>query len=176
MLIIHYRKEKENQKKIYYCKECGKKISKGAKLCNKCNARLRAANHLNNLNNGTRKSKSKRPDKEILLKDLLDNKGNFEAIGRKYQVTSNAVRKWCRKYELPDHSFDYRERNTKININHFKIKVAQIDQYTNEIINCFDSITEAVRNLGLNDKCISHISSVCKGKRKTAYGYKWRYL
>lgn len=50
--------------------------------------------------------------------------------------------------------------------------VAQIDKNTNEIIKIYPSIKEAERTMG-NQR---HISAVCKNKRKTAYGYKWKYL
>lgn len=51
-------------------------------------------------------------------------------------------------------------------------KVAKIDPKTNKIIQVYSSIQEAERENG-NTK---HISSVCKGKRKTCAGYKWRYI
>ena len=52
-------------------------------------------------------------------------------------------------------------------------QVAQIDN-ENNIIATFSSITEAGLAMGTNNG--THISDVCKGKRKTAYGYKWKYL
>lgn len=50
--------------------------------------------------------------------------------------------------------------------------VAQIDPKTNEIIKIFPSVAEAERATG-NSK---HIGSVCKGKRNTAKGFKWKYV
>lgn len=50
--------------------------------------------------------------------------------------------------------------------------VAQIDE-NNNILKIYDSITEAENCLNGNYK--GHISQVCKGKRKSAYGYKWKY-
>lgn len=58
-----------------------------------------------------------------------------------------------------------------------------VDQYglNGEYIQTFSSAIEAAKELGkMNNKNIdrgasSHISEVCRGKRKTAYGYKWRY-
>ena len=49
--------------------------------------------------------------------------------------------------------------------------VLQIDKDTDEIVAIFPSIQAAEEATG-NGK---HIASVCKGKRKTAAGYKWRY-
>ena len=54
--------------------------------------------------------------------------------------------------------------------------VVQLDIETNSEIKTFDSISKAAESLGLNNKCCTHISDVCKGKRLTAYGYKWKFL
>lgn len=45
-------------------------------------------------------AQGKCPSKEELEQDLKVL--SFLAIGRKYAVSDNAVRKWCRKYQLPD--------------------------------------------------------------------------
>ena len=50
--------------------------------------------------------------------------------------------------------------------------VLQLDKNTNEIINIFPSIKAAARSINKNHY---HISDVCNGKRKTAYGYKWKF-
>ena len=58
-----------------------------------------------------------------------------------------------------------------------------VDQYNfnGEYIQTFPSATEAAKSIGkITDKktnrgASSHISDACRGKRKTAYGYKWRY-
>jgi hypothetical protein len=73
-------------------------------------------------------------------------------------------------------------------LNHFKVPseerfwqgrfslskpVLQLDKNTEEIINIYPSIGRAQQ--ALNVASSGHISQVCLGKRKTAYGYKWRY-
>lgn len=50
--------------------------------------------------------------------------------------------------------------------------VAQIDKTTDEIIKIFPSVTSADKAMGGN----RHVSDVCRGKRKTAYGFKWKYV
>ena len=50
--------------------------------------------------------------------------------------------------------------------------VLQLDKNTNEIINIFSSIKAAARSINKNH---CHISEACNGKRKTAYGYKWKF-
>ena len=63
-----------------------------------------------NISIGLDKAKQSRykPTKEELLQDLKDFNGNFSAVARKYNFTSNAVVKWCKKFELPYHSSDYK--------------------------------------------------------------------
>lgn len=67
----------------------------------------------------------------------------------------------------------------KGNTNHSKHKwmnkVQQIDKNTNKVIKIYDSYTEAGIAMGNIEKR-SMISKVCKGKGKTAYGYKWKKL
>ena len=41
-----------------------------------------------------------------------------------------------------------------------------------EVLEIFTSINEADKKY----KCNGHINDVCKGKRKTAGGYKWKYI
>lgn len=50
--------------------------------------------------------------------------------------------------------------------------VAKIDKNTNEIIEIYNSISEAERK----NNIAKHIGSVCRGKRQTAGGYKWKYI
>ena len=51
--------------------------------------------------------------------------------------------------------------------------IIQLDKDTEEIIQVFPSLTAAFASLGKQSS--GHIAEVCKGKRKTAYGYKWKY-
>ena len=52
------------------------------------------------------------------------------------------------------------------------IAIVQMDEEEN-VIKVFSSITEASNETGIND---SNIIAVCKGRRKKASGYKWKYL
>lgn len=152
--------------KISYCEKCGKEITKGCKLCIDCYDSLRTQN-------------SNRPSKDVLIKDLYNYNGNFTKVGEKYGVSSNSIKKWCKKYDIPNKSSDYKvrtEKKAKEKIKPFKIGVVQLDIESDIEIKTFDSISEAAKSLGLNNKCCTHISDVCKGKRLTAYGYKWKFL
>lgn len=50
--------------------------------------------------------------------------------------------------------------------------VCKIDKQTDEILYVYKSISEAENY----EKTNKHIQDVCKGKRKTAGGFKWKYL
>lgn len=71
----------------WLCPNCGRQKDAKAKLCAACFS----IEHARNI-----------PDEETLLKTMKALDWNFSAIGRHYGVSDNAVRKWCRKYGLPD--------------------------------------------------------------------------
>lgn len=52
-------------------------------------------------------------------------------------------------------------------------EIAMCDIATEEIIKTFPSVSEAARYLNKNH---SNIIATLKGRQKTCYGYKWRYL
>lgn len=144
--------------KQYYCKNCGEKITKYAtqELCINCWHKLNR--------------KTERPTKEQLIEQLQSVNGNFEALGRYYNLSGNAIRKWCKQYNISSYSSDYKTKKEK---QLYKIAVNQIDKNTGEIIATYESSMAAARALG--KKKGSHITEVCKGIHETAYGYKWEY-
>lgn len=86
------RFEKDNN--VYYCpdlksewvcQKCGKEISRGSVLCKECLSK--------------EQRKVKRPNKEKLI-DLI-SKYTFVYIGKMFGVSDNAVRKWCKYYDIP---------------------------------------------------------------------------
>lgn len=61
-----------------------------------------------------------------------------------------------------------------------KVYIGQTKQslpkrFGNNYIQTYNSIADANRALGKASNA-SNIVQVCKGKRKQAYGYKWRYV
>ena len=71
--------------KLYFCIDCNKEIDQRSKRCHICYKI-------------TRQNKNK-PTKEQLLIEIKEE-NNYCAIGRKYGVSDNAVRKWAIGYDL----------------------------------------------------------------------------
>ena len=72
------------------CIDCGKQIDRHSTRCDECSKKLQR--------------KVERPSKEELSQLLQES--NFSAIGRTYGVSDNAVRKWCKYYNLPHRKKD----------------------------------------------------------------------
>ena len=77
------------------CSKCGKALDPHSKtgLCINC-YRQEIRKHI--------------PTKEELRETILTYKGNFTKTGQHYGVSDNAVRKWCKSYDMPTHSKDYK--------------------------------------------------------------------
>jgi group I intron endonuclease len=69
------------------CIDCGKKITKepGIKRCQECASKALR--------------KVKRPDPDTLIKEIKES--SMLAVGKKYGVSDNAIRKWLKGYGLP---------------------------------------------------------------------------
>ena len=103
------------------------------------------------------------------------NDNNYTINHKNGIKTDNRVEnlEWCTFSQNSTHSY-YILGNKKYNNTsgiYPKQRVAQIDILTNTIINKFNSIREAKDITG-----ICHISCVCRGVRKSAGGYYWKYL
>lgn len=91
-------KDSHNFFNINKCIDCGKTINYGSTRCNSCAVKMRV------------KYKNKKPlTKEEINRSLTRTNGNFTESAKEFNMTDNALRKWCRKYNLPTHSRDWRE-------------------------------------------------------------------
>lgn len=149
------QKYRKSTKTCLVCKKCGKEITKESisGMCHSC-VQLKCD-----------------ISKEELQNALIQNNGNFALVGRIYGLSDNAIRKRCQHFGLPFHSTDY--KTPKALKEPYETPVRQIDINTNEIIQVFCSANEAARSLGKAKG--NHITEVCRGKGKTAYGYRWEY-
>ena len=86
-LLIENQKKQGLIKESFYCLKCGKEITKDSQsgLCGEC----------------VRKAKRvcERPSREE-LKNLIRTTP-FTQIAKQYNVSDNAIRKWCDSYNLP---------------------------------------------------------------------------
>lgn len=170
----------KKEAKDYYnrCPSCGKRISDGAKMCMEC-ARSK-----------TRKVEW--PTREELK--ILIRTRPFVKIAEQFNVSDNAVRKWCKIYNLPYHSWEIRkytdeewemevsyeevlkrieEQNKESSKSHVKT-IQKIDIKTGEVVGTYVGGREAAESVG--SKRGSHITEVCNGKAKTYKGFSWRYV
>lgn len=97
-------KRMRSKRPLKYCIDCGKEISSESTRCQKC--------FMIKLNETAKKSekqyRSKRPRKQLPLtreelKEQIRTKP-FTQIGKEQGVSDNAIRKWCKKYNLPSKS------------------------------------------------------------------------
>ena len=155
-----------------YCLMCGQKIQHNSTYCKKCNGKV--------------KRKAIRPS--ALEIALIVKEVGFLQAGKKFGVSDNAVKKWCRGYGIPSTKkelvawYDQQagiapdvkapiQRTPMTEIVH---PVKQIDKNTGRVLNIFPSIRAAARALG-NENMNGGIWKACLGKRKTAYGYIWEF-
>ena len=149
IILAEIQKEKDKpqiikeEKPKRFCLTCGKELSnKQTKFCsNECAIQ----------------SYRKRVEKEELINALEANDYNLTKVGKIYNVSANAIKKWCKHYEI-----------VKDNFFHTK-KIKQYD-LNNNFIQEFNSITEAI-----NETNITTIQKCLQGKAESAGGFIWRY-
>ena len=81
-------RNQKRRKKHYYCVDCGKEISRGCIRCKYCNGKSKIV------------SEENMPIDRNKLKELIFTIP-FTKIGKMFGVTDNAIRKWCKKFNLP---------------------------------------------------------------------------
>lgn len=97
----------KTNKIIRYCK-CGNVINGQGKYCDSCFSNFKEKyikdgvdiTHTitpKNVENFTKQRKVERPPYEQLIKEIEET--NYSAVGRKYGVSDNAIRKWVKFYE-----------------------------------------------------------------------------
>lgn len=96
-----------------------------------------------------------------LIGKVFLNNGNYFFNDKNYIVVRNSDN----KLEWVNQSDYFKSK--------FGVKVCQLDNDGN-VINSFDSISDACRSLGVNPSRGSDIKRCIDGKRKSAIGFKWK--
>lgn len=154
------------RKEAHVCCDCGIQIYRTSLRCQACHA--------------IHQQKVKLSFTALELAKSIKEKG-FSGVGKEYGVTDNTVKKWCTRYGIPNKKaevIDWYNKQMGIIENKSikkpsKIPVNQLDLQTREVIQTFESATAAARSLGREKG--SHITEVCKGIHKQAYGFGWEY-
>lgn len=110
-----------------------------------------------------------RPSKNELLQQL--NMQPFVAVAKQYGVSDNAIRKWCKQYGLSTHASDYNVAKAKP-IPPDNSRAVDMYSFDGQLLRTFNSPKSAA--IALQGKAES-IREVCRGRRKSAYGYRWQY-
>lgn len=162
----------KKEQKTGKCLQCGKPIWPRSTMCHQCTNKHRVENR-----------QTQRPSKVELAQMIINS--SFEAVGKMFGISGNAIKKWCKCYEIPSTKeqlkqwyFDtvgqeYLQTKSKCDKRPYKRPVNMIDSVSGKTLKTFSSIKDAAESLDIHTK--SHISDVCRGLRKSAYGYFWQY-
>lgn len=111
----------------------------------------------------------------LVAKAFIPNPENKPQVnhidGNKENNNMNNL-EWCTNSENQIHAYKLGLNMHSDKAGKPKRKVCKIDLLTNEIIEIYDSISDAKNSLNLKK---NNISSVCSGRRKSCGGYGWKY-
>lgn len=165
-----YKKSREEH--YCTCKNCNKifysdRIDRTRKFCsrecyNDYLNKLRTGEVSETLQEGTNIQNVQKLTKENLLKEI-PNHNNMTSLATVFSVSRTTIRNYLEKYDLLN------EFKSKYDFH--SLSVFQLDLQRN-IIKEWPSITDAADSLNIDT---STISAVCKGKRRSAGGYYWKY-
>lgn len=107
----------------------------------------------------------------LVAETFIPNPDNLPCVNHKDENKENNIPEnleWCdMKYNTNYGTRNIRLSNTK------KVSILQIDKNTDEVIREWTSAIELIPIFGKS--CPPCICACCKGRQKTAYGFKWSY-
>lgn len=116
---------------------------------------------------------------QLVGKNFIENPQKKEQINHKNGIkTDNRVEnlEWCTNSENMEHSWNIglRSKNKSYHYGKDNVLSVIVDQYSlnNIFIKRWFCIKDIEREYGFDNR---NLSSCCRGKRPTAYGYKWKY-
>lgn len=128
---------------------------------------------------------SKRPEYDELIEAVFKN--SFTQVGQLYGVSPNAVQKWLKFYEVPYtrkafiswYYINILQETPPAEKCHKKVKMEPkaVLQYTltGELLCRHSSSSAASKSVFGDTIHANHISANCLNKRKSAYGYVWKF-
>ena len=123
-----------------------------------------------NNNFGTRLERVAQAQKGKFVSEEARKKMSEAQKGKK--LSEEHKKKISEKLKGKNFSEEHKKKISEANKRRLSKPVLQLDKLTNEAIAEFPSANEVEKTLGFNH---SSISACCIGKRKTAYGFIWKY-
>lgn len=118
---------------------------------------------------------------------IKENVLTYDEIAAKFELTASTIKKINAGKICYNSAFSYplRDNTACVNKGLHKQKfgeyrytgtaVEQYDIHTNELLNMYPTALAAARALG-DSAFNKHIANCCAGRRKTAYGYVWKFI
>lgn len=104
---------------------------------------------------------------------LATEYNSMTQIAKKFGVSDHCIKDWFSRFNF-DFTKYKKSLKPKIEKKEIDYSIYQIDLKSGEVLNTFKSPAHAAKILGVKNR--SHISEVCNGKLKQAYGYNWKYI
>jgi group I intron endonuclease len=100
----------------------------------------------------------------VVEKYIQEEENSIKKIAKELKIDVGSISTILKKYKV-------KIRDPKL---YTSLKVLQIDKKTRQVLNEFESLSDAALYLK-DERKRQHITEVCQGRRKSAYGYIWKF-